>query len=476
MNWINGFAVAIATATTFLPAPTWARVLSIGVAGALLLTSLLQDLYQKDSIRVWVQRHRLWLIILPTLVLINVTSRLYETIWDFSYGKIYTLRAESVKWISKMKEPVTILIFLRSDDKTHRYATWLQESASNLGNHLKVEIHNINRDVNLIKHYDIRSVGEAVLLAGERWVKVPDFKESTVVAGLMRLFTKEGASICFLSGHGEEDILSESANGLSMMSNTLRSFGYKVETISLVTTNDKALIQRCAMMVAIGSKTDLFPAEINVISAASGKIPILFGTDADMPQSLVDFLKTQGLDFGQNYLVNLDNVERGIPVTDIITEVQTTHPIVNQLQGLIYLPRVQNLLMGNANKNPWEAVLTIPASDPVETSTQPPQHGPFVVAATLIKDGSAPLVVVGSSNAFSNTSWKFGKNAEYTVRTIRWMLGDDTLNIPATVLIDEPLMDLTEQEVTWITNGVFYLFPGSVLLVCFLIWWRHRCA
>lgn len=474
MNWINGIAVVIAALTTFLPVPLWVRILTIGIAGALLLTSLLQDIYTHKRIKLWVQHHRLWLIILPVLTLTNVSMRLYEMVWDFSYGKIYALREESVEWISKIKAPVTILIFLRSDDKTHQYTSWLQKSANKLGGHLKLEIHNINRDIDLTKRYGVKSIGEAVLVAGDRWVKIPDFKEGTVVAGLMRLLTREGAAVCFLSGHGEEDILSDSVSGLSQMADTLRSTGYKVETVSLVTTNAPLLLQRCAMLAVIGTASNLFPTEVDTLHAVTGKIPMLFGLSSEAPESLAVFFHAQGLDLGRNNLINPDNIARGVPATDIVAEVQTTHAVVDGLQGLIYLPHVQALLTNNQVGPHWDTILVLPASEPVITSAHPPEKGPFVVAAASGANSTAPLVVVGSADAFSNTNWKFGKNADFATRTVRWMLKEDTLQIPSSALIDEPIMDLTEQEKNWITNGVFYIFPGSVLLICLLIWWRHR--
>mgnify|MGYP003967707469 CR=1 FL=1 len=109
--------------------------------------------------------------------IVNIFARYNDKVFDVSWYQLYSLRPQSVDWLKKIEEPIEILIFLRSSDKTFAYAEWFQEETTKLTPNLKVKIQNINKDISLARRYNVTKTGEAVLVSGDQWIKVNNFKD-----------------------------------------------------------------------------------------------------------------------------------------------------------------------------------------------------------------------------------------------------------------------------------------------------------
>lgn len=472
MTWIATLAVGIAVLLTLGPVPLWAKLLGISAAAVLLVLGIARDVLRSASWKPWIRRYRFFLTVIPLLIFLNGLCRVYDHAWDLSQIQFYSLRQESAVWLSKMRAPVTAYIFLRSDNKTAHYVTWLQESAARLGAPLTIEVHNINRDVMLADRYGVNKAGETVLTAGDRWIKVPDFKESSIVAGLAKLFSREGSEICFLSGHGEPDVTSETSEGLQHAAAALQTIGYGVRSINLMDGNEKVVASQCAILAMMGPHSEFFPNEIDRLRALWGTLPILVAADLPTPTSLLGLLKEKGVTLGGHLLMQPDNVERKIPTTDLSVDVGSS-PLVLGLRGVVFLPRVQSVVV---ESNQWPAVLsTSPTQGIIEEGTT--VGNPFAVAvAADAAEGTSRILVLGSGRAFLNANWGFANNAQFFLQSNRWLINEDAVHLPPDMLVKEPIMDLSGAQIVWINTLVFYMIPGGILLLCLFLWWRHRWA
>lgn len=468
MSWLGLILVAVAAYLIYADYPLPVRLAAIAAAAAFLLTGLIRDLPKPEKLRQWSAKRILLLTTVALFVMLNIVTRVFEKVWDLSQTRVYSLRQESVDWIAKIPSSVEIAIFLRSDDKTSKYVNWLRESAAPLGSKLTITVYNINRDVGLVAKYGVDRAGDAVMIAGDRWVKVSGFSETAIVQGLVRLFSRQGTAICFGVGHGEPDILSALPDGLADAAAGFQGIGYGTRSVSLSTASAADLESHCAMLAIIGPHSDFFPNELEILEQVLPKIPLWVAAGIDLPPAVAKLLAAQGVHFGGKLLVNPDNVARKVPVTDI-----TVDAVSQGLSGLLYFPQVQALTLSEAAASGWSAAITTSPSQNIQEEGAP-RSGPYVLAAIYQSDDRPRRIVTGSARSFINSGWRFGKNAELALLWARWLMADDALRLPATALVNEPLMDMTEAQVQWIKNGVFYGVPGLALAICCLVWWRHR--
>lgn len=467
MSWLGLALVAVAAYLIYADYPLGLRLAAIAAAAAVLLTGLFRDLPKPEKLRRWSTRNLLLLCFAVFFIALNIVTRVYEKVWDFSKTRIYSLRQESVDWIAKIPGKVEIGIFLRSDDKTSKYVDWLRESAARLGDRLSIRVHNINRDVGLVSQYGVAKAGEAVISAGERWVKVPSFTETDIVQGLVRLFSRQGTAVCFVVGHGEPDITSALPGGLADAATHLKGIGYGTRSVSLSTARPEDLESGCAMLAIVGPKSEFFPNELETLRAVLSKIPLLVAVGADAPPGVTTVLTELGITLGGRTLVNPDNLDRKVPVTDI-----TVDAVSQNLSGLLYFPQVQAIGISNTGAA-WQPIITTLATQRIlEEGTE--SSGPYTLAAAEQAEGQPRRIVTGSARSFINSSWRFGKNGELALMWTRWLIADDTLQLPTAALVNEPLMDLSDQQMQRIKNSVFYGVPGLAFGLCFLVWWRHQ--
>lgn len=440
------------------------KLLAISVAVGVVVLGFFRDLPKPKFLNVVKSRH--WFVIALTIFLlaINVLVRVNEHVWDVSQSRLYSLRQESIDWINKLNAPVKIHVFLRSDDKTYNYINWLRNSAQKLGNKVDIQVHNINRDIDLADRYGVTRVGEVVLESDSHWIKIGDFKEASIVRGLARLFGREGRAICFVAEHGEADVTDESPSGLSFVADALKGLGYSVRSINLLTVSN--VESQCSLVVVMGAASDMFPAEIATIADFFGKVPMLVAVGPSKIDTLVGFLRERGLNMGQRTLLDNDNLARRVPLTDLLINLNEAG------WGSLFLPKTQSLTIVPSANGQWQSLLTTPLQHDVRDDDG--NAGPFTVVAAYRHSNTYKAVVIGSARPFLNVNWRYANNAGFFIQMINMLLNESEIALPEYGLVDEPIMDMTEYQATWIKNVVMYVFPGLVLLLCAAIWTIHR--
>lgn len=475
MMWLSILLVGVALFLRFgVDAPVGVQVLAISLAMAVLIMGLVRDTPVMNRLLNRLGNRKFLWIILGCLIVFNAAVRIYEKVWDFSPTKIYSLREDSVKWLQKMTVPVTLHIFLRSDDKVLGYVRWLEDSSKALGDRLTIEIHNINRDVVLARRYGVSQIGAAVLVAGERWVKLQGFREQDVMQGLVRLTSRMEGKLCFVVGHGEPDIESEVGAGLSMAADTLRETGLGAIPIELHANSVQEIATQCLALLDIGATSDFFPHEIGVLNAVLGKVPIFIALSTDVPPQLRSFLTSQGLEVNNRMLEDPGNVERGLPPTDIILSTLGGGPMTDGIDGFVYFPQTQAIRIIDGAR--WGSVLVTTPSSRIRELGSGELSNLNVVVASEGNPGFPALTVVGGSRPFNNLNWRYGQNARLFTQIIRTMLKEERKGVPEAALIDEPPMRLSEMQARWVGYVAFYILPGLAALATILIWWRRQAT
>lgn len=482
MTWI---VLIFAASSLFLIAknvqPLWIQYLVLAVSLALFIVSLVRGLPSPQRFQGVLKKKGGIFVLFFFLAVLNLVARKYEQVADFSQSKVYAIRQESIDWLSQIKEPVTIFIFLKNDDKTAPYADWLQKQIHSQTPHIEVKVKNINKEILLAQKYGVNRTGETVLTAGERWVKIGSFKEDALMPGLARLLSKATLPLCFLIGHGEPDVENQTPEGLITLKNSLEDRGYKIEAVSLDQSSPEELENKCAALFLMSPRTDFYSQEETSFRklVRESHLPLLLALDPPVSPSVTRILKEEGLSLTSHLVINKDNLKQRIPLTEIFlyppTVVPNT-PLTITMDKKLYLPEVQGVELAEEGEIfSWTPFLNTPPGGAYNLLEDEAKSGSFVLAASSTKEGSPKMVVFGTGKIFQTKNITYGDNQQMLVLAIRWLLAEKE-DIPwiSQKAAEERYMILETWENFWIKNLSLYGLPAFAFLLTFLFWLRRQ--
>lgn len=463
--------------------PLWIQYLVLAVSLALFIVSLVRGLPSPQRFQGWFKKKGGVFVLFFFLAVLNLVARKYEQVADLSQSKVYALRQESIDWLAKVKEPVTIFIFIQNDDKSAPYADWLRKQIHGQTPNIKLEVKNINKEILLAQKYGVNRTGETVLTAAERWVKVGSFKEDILMPGLARLLSKTTLPLCFLIGHGEPDIQDPRPDGLITLKNRLEDRGYKTEAVSLDQSSPEVLEGKCSALFVISPRTAFYSQEETSFQKLvhALHLPLLLALDPPVSPSVTRLLKEEGLVLTSHLVINKENLKQRIPLTEIFLYPPTTYPntpLTVTMDKKLYLPEVQGLELAEDAKNisvAWTSFLTTPPGGTYSLLEDEAKPGPFTLAASSIKEGNPKMVVFGTGKIFQTKNLTYGDNQQMLVLAIRWLLAEKE-DIPwiSEKGAEERYMILEPWENFWIKNLSLYGLPAFAFLFTFLFWLRRQ--
>jgi hypothetical protein len=461
--------------------PLWIQLVAFAVSLSLFIMALFRELPHPAKMNRWFKKRIFLILSITFLLVINLLARQYESIHDVSESKIYSLRPKTIEWLNKISDPVRIMIFLRSDDKTAHYADWLQKQVDQHTDKISVEVRNINKDVVLAQRYEVKSTGETVLIAGDHWIKVGNFKEDILVQGLIRLLSKSDSMLCFLTGHGEADLEDGRAEGLSELKKALNDLGYQTKTVTLINDSPDELLEQCSLLILISPRTNFLEQEEVVIKELfNSSLPFLLALDPPTPLSIRTVLHEEGIDLSQAMVINKENFKKKFPVTDIVLPLYLSHPILKNIRQKVYLPHVQSLHIQSGSsvqrKIMWDPLIQTPANGPYHLlEDRDGVSSSFDLAIHGTGQEKTPLrVIFGSGKGFQSANLQFGANKTILINSIRWLLQETEIEWVVDLATNEALMEISSTELIIIKGLCFFGFPTIALFICLLLWFRRQ--
>lgn len=356
--------------------------------------------------------------------------------------------------------------------------------------------------VKVVRSSELSDYDVAALLAGAEEVRRVTFKgEPLFTSALAGLLQERQPVACFLSGHGEHDPDSdEKIMGYSRFSKLLRNKNIEVRKIGL--RGESTVPDDCALLVVAGPQSRLDDAEVEKIDrylAEGGRMLALpsFYQARRSDTGLERLLLNWGLAIGEDYVFDPPNTIRG---NDLICTNFTAHPITKPLQGRsIYLVFARSVtprpIPGASGDAPRVQLLAATSKDGFTASRLSPNGAPqpdpardrrgVVPFAAAVERGSIAgvtadrfstrLVVVGESVFLGNETIVKAANWEFAGLAVNWLLDrPEHLAGIAPRPIQEYRIELSRSQLNrlvWVLLGVF---PGAVLGVGLLVWFRRR--
>lgn len=474
--WIGIIVILASIGLIFLNVkPVWVQQLGFAVSIGVFALMLVTQVKYPEKLKRFINKRLLLVIMIPFLVVVGFISRKYEQVWDLSQDSIYSLRAETIEWLSKIKEPLNIKVFATRDDKIGVYLRWLTERTGEVTPFLKFELININKEVELAKKYGVSKVGETVLeLQDGRWIKIDGFRENALTKGVIKILSKSEATVCFSYGEGEPDIEDTSPAGLSLANDMLKGLGYRTLATPLVPASGKELSDVCTVLVMNNPRVSVHSVELDSLMDFIKVKPAFLMFSQGTPVSFKETVAKYGIDLSGKEVVNYNNLKRRTSIVDLMVDQYTDNPISRYLTSRLYIPHAQAISTSDLEGVQWGSILKVYDKDGFQKEGGGGEQEFNLAVSGEDPNGDPRFVVIASGLPFVNSNFQFGDNHNLFVGSVRWLLKENRVELMEDRQYEERKLELDERMMAWIKNTVFYVLPGISFIICLAILLKHR--
>jgi ABC-type uncharacterized transport system involved in gliding motility auxiliary subunit len=477
--------------------------LLVALAGVALIVSFISDrklyleFFTLRTTKHGMNMGVLILLVLGFLVCVNYVSVRHNKTWDLTQEKLNSLSDQSKKVLSSLKSDVTVKIFYKGSDALgeRQQARQAFEIYQENSSHFKVDYINAYVNNMLAQEYlaslpDRDQQGVFVFIDHDgKKIRVQEpYGEEQITQALVKATRRGERKIYFIEGHGERELDSESQQGLKAFKQEMESASYQVATLNLY---DKAEIPGDAAMVAIiGPKQPYLDNEIAVLKKyVQGGGKLLLALDPGENQNLSQLARQLGVDFKNNYVINLDPLTRQASATALGIEFDRTSPITSPLlEGkTLTLFDLSSELEVEKTKDAKITVTPLVKSAPTSfvmnelkkavINTKDQNSYPLYMFSkgTLEGDGAKEFtaVVVGDSDFFTNRFFLVGSNRDLAMNTLASLTDQgDLISIRPKVAKGTKVLLTSADRLGMIVAGVS--LPVLLLLLSGLFWYQRR--
>jgi ABC-type uncharacterized transport system involved in gliding motility auxiliary subunit len=434
--------------------------------------------------------------VLVILALFNVLGSRYQTKFDLTANKQFTLSDQSIKIAQALPASVKVTGWLTStDSRKQDFQTLLNDYSNRSGGKLTYEFIDPEQRPGDAVAAGITSTGTIVYQMGDKKQNSTGTTEKDVSTALVKL-ERPQKTVYFTAGHGERSLDGFGPQDYGTIKQTLANDNFTVNPLNLVT---QRAVPDDAAAVIIGGPTNPFLQEekdaLKAYIDGGGKLVILEG-----PNSKADFS-----DLLQNYQVNFSgNVvvdpTKSVPQDPrvVVVDGYGSHTVTQDLRDLTFFPLTTNITYPSS---PPQGVTVTPLAQSTNNSwgnTNPQQiqqqasdpKGPLALAVAVdassssassttpgstSNSGGARIVMIGSPDLISNNSLQqVPGNQTLFLNSVNWVAQEDNLiNISVPDTTPRTLV-LTGAQMNLIAYSSFLFLPLAVLAAGAAVWWTRR--
>ena len=256
-------------------------------------------------------------IALAVLVLIGVNflGSKYNSFKDITSDRINTLSDESIKFISQIKDDVTIDIYFsgNQDPNAKILLKKLIRLYENQSRKISYTFKNAYENPEAASFLTSNDRGRMVLFvsSGGRREKVGEpIGEESLTTALMRLGGQSQYKIYFSQGHGEKSILDESNEGLSAFKTFLENRGFSCNELSLNQLQGGEFPRDLYALAIIGPRKNFSSHEVQILKQFiqdGGRLLLALEPDA-ANKSLNSLLAQLGVEYQSDLVVSVQSM------------------------------------------------------------------------------------------------------------------------------------------------------------------------
>jgi ABC-type uncharacterized transport system involved in gliding motility auxiliary subunit len=283
------------------------------------------------------------LVVLAMAAFLGSLAFRHQTRWDLSHDSRHTLASQSVAVLKKLETPVKIFAFFRDSQQGRMEAQDLLEQYAYVSPQFTYQFVDPDRDPALAKRYDIRAYGTVVMVQGERDERVKSADEQAITNALIKLGSPGKKVVYLVTGHGERSTTDIGQEGFAEFKKAAEQQNYEVKPLILA-AQDAAPADASLLLLA-GPKKPLNEQEKKVLAdylARGGGLMLLL--DPEQDGGLSDWLKTRGVELGENVVVDPQSRLFGASPAWPIASEFNDHEITRPLEGTIcYFPLARSV-------------------------------------------------------------------------------------------------------------------------------------
>ncbi|MGH7986205.1 MAG: GldG family protein [Candidatus Binataceae bacterium] len=436
------------------------------------------------------------------LVAINYLGITYNTKFDMTAEKVFSLSPQSLNIVKGLKHPLKIYGFVQNGHSP--VAQSLYQEYAYASPQVSYRLIDPVHDPELADRYKVSVNNTTHIQYGKQGTNVTDLSEQAITNGILKVIKSANRTVYFVYGEGEGDPSdSRTANGLSQFQSALEGENYKVERILLA--SQPRIPEDCNVLVIAGPTRPLQPHEIDAINdylERGGRLLVMMRPPRpDRPfdeSALTKLVAEWGVDAGHNVVVDqevrlfagpalgLDPMVSHYgahPITASFDQ-QTVFPMTRSISpidppkpGLIVTP------LAKTGDSSWaETNLTNIFEKQVAAFTKSDTRGPITVAAAVTANlqqlgkghGEARLVVFGDTQFANNHYINVFFNRDFIMNSVDWLAGEaNAITIrPRTLRASRFDLTIGEFDVVFVLSVL--LLPELLLIIGIAVWWDRR--
>ncbi|MEB3285436.1 MAG: GldG family protein [Candidatus Sericytochromatia bacterium] len=402
---------------------------------------------------------------------------------DLTENKQYSLSEQSIKVAKDLKEPVSVMLFIRRSDTYAQNLETLWKQYAYVSDKVKLEVVDVDQNPTLTRQNKITTSGSSILKRGAQSTTITGNQEQDLTSALIKITRDSQKTIYFTVGHGELAYDKFDKDGISQLKDYLEKQSYKLDQLSLFVSGK--VPSDAALVIVPAPTKPLSDKEMDALEAYikdGGKVFVAANPQAE---TNVDKLtKRFGIAIKDDLILDPKSNLYGSLDVPVVTRFPY-HVTTQNLQAA-YFPGSRSLQ--KMDKQP-EGVTNI--SPLVETSdsawgetdlkARPVQYdqgkdtkGPIALMMVSEMGAKGKLMVAGNGSFFSNAAFGNLNNGDLFLSAVNWMTGEDSLvSIPPKEASNKQL-NLTPAQYTAIFYGAVLGFPFTLLLLALFTWWRRR--
>ena len=451
-------------------------------------------------------------IVLAILIGINFLANRRNKRWDLTAAKQFTLSDQTKKVLSSLQKPVAVRVFTRAED-FDRYRARLDEFKY-VSNKVTVEYVDVEQRPALATQYGVQQVGTVVFDYDGRVERVTSDAEQELTNGLIKVVQGTKNKVYFVQGHGERALEGSDQTGYSTIAAALKSDNFEFDGVVLAQV--QAVPADATVVVVAGPRTDLFPAEIEMLKAylaRGGKIFFLLDPPAkpETPDliNVIALLKEWAIEVGNNVVVDASGMGQMLgtgPEVPLAAKYDP-HPITDRfrlLTAYAMARSVSSISAGANNRFAQNLIETSPRSwaetdiKKLMTSGQVEREeakgdkpGPVSLGSAVSTAAEKPstppsdkpdapkppetrIVAIGDSDFASNGWLGIPGNRDLFMNSVNWLAQQENMISIRPRDPEDRRITVTaaqERNIFWLT---VFIIPGLILLAGVRTWWVRR--
>ncbi|MEM7561734.1 MAG: GldG family protein [Pseudomonadota bacterium] len=420
-------------------------------------------------------------------------SQQFSVQFDLSSNQRNSLSNETSRLLQNVDEKLDITLFVSPVNSGKTPLETLFQRYQRL--QPKIEFRSLNPDFHpeLLRDYDVRYDGEAVLEYQGRQEKVSQVNEVNVSNAIQRLLRQGERWLVFLEGHGERNPYREANHDYSLLATQLATQGYNIEILNLTQTD--SIPDNTNVLILASPRVPLLPGEVDRLQAflQSGGNLLWLADPEQTTDGLEQILDELAIGFLPGIVVDPNSQLMGLDRVDFaLVGEYPRHSVTNNLDSLSIFPEAQAIeFYGeddwlredflHSNQRSWSETGEL-RGEIFQGDNADEASGPLTLGLTLSRSQhnldnalvDQRIAVIGDADFLANRYLGNGSNLDIGVNLINWLSHDDRLISISPRPAPDTRLELNQFEQLSIAILFLLAMPGVLLASGIFIWLKRR--